>query len=227
MWRTVLAGLVIAATAYAATLWVTHDFQVWTAEGARRLEVALHPVPPPLVMLHGPNAEAQSLQRLLTRDGAVTIADFIYTRCTTVCRALGSTFQQMQSALTQQTPLSRGSNGPDISAVQLLSISFDSSRDDNAALTAYGNQLRADPGVWRFTRAISETDLQRLLDAYQVTVIPDSESNGLGGFEHNAALLVIDQRGRLVRVFDYAEHDIALAFARSLTAASSHADMRQ
>ena len=47
-----------------------------------------------------------------------------------------------------------------------------------------------------------------------MTVIPD----GLGGYDHNAALLVMDAGGRLIRVFDYADMETALAFARSLPA---------
>ncbi len=54
--------------------------------------------------------------------------------------------------------------------------------------------------------------LQRLLDAWQVVVIDD----GRGGWDHNAALLVIDPRGRLVRIFDDADVAGALAFARAL-----------
>ena len=54
--------------------------------------------------------------------------------------------------------------------------------------------------------------LQRLLAAWQVVVIAD----GVGGYEHNAALLVVDDQGRLVRIFDHSESVAALAFARSL-----------
>ena len=45
-----------------------------------------------------------------------------------------------------------------------------------------------------------------------MVVVPD----GLGGFEHNAALLVVDEQARLVRIFDDTQGDAALAFARSL-----------
>lgn len=40
--------------------------------------------------------------------------------------------------------------------------------------------------------------------------------DGLGGYEHNAALLVVDESGRLVRIFDDTEGATALAFARAL-----------
>ena len=64
--------------------------------------------------------------------------------------------------------------------------------------------------------SIPESELAQLLRAYQVVVIAD----GLGGFEHNAALLVIDAQGRLLRIFDYTETDMALAYARSIAIAA-------
>ena len=53
MWRTALLTACLVLAGYAAALWTTHDFQVWTAEGARRLEVALKPVPAPSVEVVG------------------------------------------------------------------------------------------------------------------------------------------------------------------------------
>ena len=40
--------------------------------------------------------------------------------------------------------------------------------------------------------------------------------DGRGDYEHNAALLVLDAQGRLVRVFDISEQDLALNYARHL-----------
>lgn len=55
-------------------------------------------------------------------------------------------------------------------------------------------------------------ELKRLLDIFLVVVISD----GLGGYEHNGALLIVDERGRLVRIFDHTDLDAALAYVRSL-----------
>jgi protein SCO1/2 len=208
MGRTVIASACLAIASYAAAHWLTHDFQVWTAEGSRRLEIALRPVAAPAVRVDGPGVRYQSLAALLSASGTPTIVDFVYTRCVSVCVVLGSVFQQMQASITQE----RDSAGR--VPVQLMSISFDPSHDDTSALAEYAAAQRADPLVWRFARVADAADNQALLDRFQVTVIPD----GLGGYEHNAALLVIDAAGRLVRVFDYAEVETALAFARALPA---------
>lgn len=210
MKRTALASVVFALLSYAAAQWLTLDFRTWTAEGARRLEIAARPLPAPPVEMEGPGVEARTLAQHLSEEGAVTIVDFMYTRCVTVCAALGTAFQQMQSAIALHERASGGS-----SKVRLLSITFDPEHDDSSVLAAYAMRLHADPRIWRFARVADSAKAGvglRLLDHYQVTVIPD----GLGGFEHNAALLVVDPIGRLVRVFDYSEIDTVLAFARAL-----------
>ena len=202
MIRTLVVCVLLALGGYASADWLTHGFQVWTAEGARRLEVALDPVPAPAVSVAGPAVAAQPLPQLVGDGRTVTIVDFFYTRCETVCLSLGSTFQQYQAALEAD---------PRAGDVKLLSIAFDP-RDSTADLRAYAARLRADPRRWRFVRAAEAQEMAKLLAAFQVTVVPA----GRGDFEHNAALLVVDRHGRLVRVFDIAEQQLALDYARHL-----------
>jgi len=202
MLRTALLSLVLALLGWASASWLTNDFQVWTAEGARRLAVVDRPVPAPAGMLAGPGLTEASLPEWLARPGQVTIVAFFYTQCTTVCTALGSGFQQLQQAIAAS---------PD-DGVRLLTISFDPAHDDAARLQQYALQWSADPRHWAVATVPDAGQLQRLLDAFQVVVIAD----GLGGYEHNAALLIVDERGRLVRIFDDTDGDAALAYARSI-----------
>ncbi len=206
MLRTAVLSLLLALSGYAAADWLTHGFQVWTDEGARRLEVALQPVDAPRVAVDGPGVAAPDLPALLAQGGGVTIADFIYTRCQSVCLSLGSSFQQLQAALRADAEAGHSAN------VRLLSISFDGARDRPAALRAYAQGLRADPALWRFVRVPDAAQEQALLRRLGVVVVPD----GRGDYEHNAALLVFDARGRMVRVFDVAEQQLALDYARHL-----------
>ena len=208
MLRTALLCAALALGGYASASWLTHDFQVWTAEGARRLEVALTPVAAPAVRVEGPDAAPQPLPQLLGDGRSVVIVDFFYTRCRAVCLALGSVFQQMQAALQAADE----SGAP--AGVRLLSISFDPERDTTQDLQRYAARMKAQPRWWRFVRPADTQQAARLLASYQVVVVPD----GRGDFEHNAALLVVDQRGRLVRVFDPAEQQLALDYARDLAA---------
>ena len=202
MLRTAIASFAFALLAWLSAAWLTQGFQVWTAEGARRLTVIDRPVPAPAAVLEGPQMSGRDLSGWLSGPGRVTIVDFVYTRCETVCSALGSEFQQLQQTMAA---------GP-ADGVRLLSISFDPARDDVAHLQQYASRWFANPDIWRVATVPDAKELKGLLDAFQVVVIPD----GLGGYEHNAALLIVDGRGRLVRVFDYTEIDAALAYARSI-----------
>jgi protein SCO1/2 len=205
MWRTACLSLGAALLAYAAGAWLTLDFRVWTAEGARRLAIVESPVAAPDVVLRGPDIDDEGLPALLRSHESVTVVDMVYTRCQTVCLSLGSTFQQLQAALLAD-------GDPAAARIRLLSISFDPAHDTPDALSAYASRFHADPRIWRFAAPVQRGELRHLLARFGVVVIPD----GIGGFEHNAALLVVDQEGRLVRIFDYAEVEAALAFARHL-----------
>lgn len=208
MLRTACLCALLLWTAYASADWLTHGFQAWTAEGARRLEVALAPVATPAVPVDGPEVASGSLAAMLANGQDVTLVEFIYTHCQTVCLSLGSIFQQMQASLQA------AGAGDGADRVRLLSISFDPRRDTPPVLRAYAARLQADTQRWRFVRVPDAPATERLLRAFQVVVVPD----GRGDFEHNAALLVVDRAGRLVRVFDIAEQQLALDYARHLAA---------
>lgn len=206
MLRTALLACVLVLAGYASAAWLTDDFQVWTAEGARRLEVAQQPVSVPPVTVEGPGIAAQSLPTLLAQGGGITLVNFIYTRCQTVCLSLGNSFQQLQAAL--QADHAAGAD----SGVRLLSISFDGAHDTPAVLQAYAHAVQVDPTLWSWVRVPDAVQQQVLLRRLGVVVVPD----GRGDYEHNAALLVLDAQGRLLRVFDLAEQQLALDFARHL-----------
>lgn len=207
MLRTALASAAFALLALAAAAGLTLDFRVWTAEGARRLEVVREPVAAPAVELLVAGHGRSTLPEALGAGGAVTIVDFVYTNCRSVCAALGTGFQQLQARIRADAAR-RAAPSP----VRLLSISFDRERDDPAALARYAASLSARDDTWRFATVSDAVQLATLLRRFQVVVIPD----GLGGYEHNAALLVVDARGTLVRIFDYARIDDAWHFARAL-----------
>ncbi|HSW06906.1 SCO family protein [Aquabacterium sp.] len=220
MLRTVLASAVLVSLAGLSAAWLTEGFEVWTAEAARRRAVSQAPVAAPHAVLLGDEMSGEPLQDMLAVPGRVTIASFIYTRCFGVCLALGSSFQQLQQAIASH-PADRSGDSIDDN-VKLLSISFDPAHDDEAQLRRYAALWRVDPRHWRMSTVPDAGELQRLLNAWQVVVIAD----GLGGYEHNAALLVIDQRGRLVRIFDESDAGTALVFARRLQQPGSVAALR-
>ncbi|OWT58354.1 SCO family protein [Candidimonas nitroreducens] len=180
----------------------TDGFTVVTAESARRLSVEHHPRPIPDAGLVLESGASAPLLQWLQSDGRIAIVDFIYTRCISICAALGSEFQQLQAALR-----SRGLGD----RVRLLSISFDpaDSADD---LARYARGLHADPQLWQFAGAADARQRRALLDTFGIVVVPAP----LGQFVHNAALHVVTADGRLARVVDYDDPDQALQAAVAL-----------
>ncbi len=175
-----------------ATWVTTGGFEVLTSEQARRIEVSRRQPAVPDVRLVDQDGRAFRLgERVRVRgSGSFLIVDFIYTNCQTLCRALGSEFQQLQRSIVERGLQRR---------VQLLSVSFDPDHDSPAVLKQYAGHQQTRPDVWTFATVASPGDLDELLRIFRVTVIPD----GQGGFQHNAALIWVAPSGRLVRVTDF------------------------
>lgn len=185
--RTLLASLAILAGGGAALAGATDGFRAFTSEAARRLEVRQRPRALPSVPLQDARGDALDLASL---RGRWLLVDFIYTRCLTYCSVQGGEFARLQDRL--RGPIADGT-------VALLSLSFDPSHDGPAELAAY-QQRSGDRGAgWVAARPTTDAGLEALLQAFGVTAIPD----GLGGYVHNAAIAVVDPRGRLVAVVDW------------------------
>jgi protein SCO1/2 len=115
---------------------------------------------------------------------------------------MGMIFKQIRDLIPEE------SLGRDFA---LLSISFDPEHDDPANLKKYGEAYGADGKVWRIARVQDKAELQSLLDAFGIIVIPDQ----FGGFEHNTALHLVGRDGRLRLISDI---DKAIPFAEQVVA---------
>lgn len=165
----------------------TDGFTAVTAEAARRGEILRSPRPLPVVTLEDQNGR---LFKLRDYRGQLLAVEFIYTRCETICRAQGVLFKQMRDRI----PASILGNG-----FSLLSISFDPLHDDPPQLKAYGDRYGADGTSWRIARVKDQAELTSLLKAFGIVVIDD----GMGGFEHNAAIHLLGRDGRLRLISDF------------------------
>jgi len=189
--RTSLASAALLLAGGVALAAATDGFQAFTTETARRVAVRRQPADLPAVSL-----ENQSGARFTLVDlrGKWLLVDFIYTRCPTFCAVLGGDFAQLERQLAG--PIVQG-------GVQLLSISFDPTRDPPAQLAAYLGRFRSRDKGWQAARPRTAHGLQQLTAAFGVTVIPD----GIGGYTHNAAIHLVDPEGRLVEIFDMGDVD--------------------
>lgn len=175
-----LAGLFVIGRA-------TDGFRAFTAESARRLSVLEHPFNVPQAQLQDQSGRGLTIE---SYRGRWLLATFVYTRCADVCPALETSFRQVYEGLPRERL------GKDVS---LLTISFDRENDTVEALRHYTAYFQADGEAWRMARVPDAAELDRLLKRFGVVVIPDRK----GGFEHNAAIYLVNPEGKLVRIFDF------------------------
>ena len=188
LWKTFVASILVLALGLVGFWHVTAAGNAFTTETLRRAEVAQAPRPVPDLPLLDTAGRATRLPELLPPGPRVWIVDFIYTRCQTVCSALGGVFQQLQQQIVERGLQDR---------IGLVSISFDPLNDSPAALHDYARRMRIDPAVWRVATLARPDDRRALLDAFGIMVIPAP----LGEFEHNAALHLV-RGGRLAQIVD-------------------------
>jgi protein SCO1 len=184
--------------------WLTDGFEAWTYEALRRRDAdagRLHAPPMPLRDTAG-----QIRTFFDRRDIAapVTLLNFIYTRCASVCQAQGSEYFRMQEALR-----SAGAT-----RVRLLSVSIAPGEDSTPALAAYARRHRADAALWAVTAPLDEHAGRAALQRLGVVALPD----GRGDYVHNGSLHLVDAAGRVRRIFDDAQWPQALSAALALSA---------
>lgn len=170
---------------------LTRGLTVWTFEDWRQQQIAEGAMQAQKVSVKGFTPSWPWPHVRSDANARIYLVDFIYTRCPTVCRALGSEFQQMQSAL-------RASTDPSSKRVRLVSMSFDVAGDDVPGLSTYAAQMHADPQWWQVGVPASQADATALLRSLGVVVIPD----GQDGFVHNGAIHVLNAHGRLLGLYE-------------------------
>jgi protein SCO1/2 len=201
MTRTLIAMLALVVITVVAFARLTHGFTLLTAEAARRQAVAADAVAVP--DLWGIDQTGKRRPLLDIMDGRTVIVDFIFTRCTSVCSALGSSYQQLQADIQEEHLENK---------VRLVTVSFDPEHDTPAIIAEYARRLRANPGTWTILTPSDSEALRRSLKAFGVVRVSAPD----GQFIHNAAFHIIDRHGRLARIVDIGEPRRALLAARQL-----------
>ena len=170
-------------------LWAATDGgAAWTAEAARRLDIAEQPRVLPDAALRDIGDRPIGLTAL---DRPIAVVDFIFTRCPTVCVDLGSTFRDLQGELVSRDWQDK---------VGLLSLTFDYAHDGPVELAGYLERFGAAPDLWNAARFEREAELDAVLRELGVVVIPEPNV----GFVHNTAIYLVD-RGRVVGIFDFGD----------------------
>lgn len=169
-------------------LWFgTDGFQAFTSERARAIEISEQKPTLPNVNLEDSDGNGFQLYDL---KGKLILATFIYTSCGDVCPTLEMKFQEVYKQVPKKYL------GEEII---FLSISFDPDRDTPQQLQEYSKHFLADNVTWKMVRVPNKEELRALLQTAGVIVIPDQT----GGFQHNAAIYLIDSNSKMINIFDY------------------------
>ncbi|WP_370565604.1 SCO family protein [Cupriavidus sp. UME77] len=201
--RPALALLVVLVLAAVGLRYLTFGFTSWTLDDRRAARIGQGALVLPGIDTRNQLGKPARLFGAGQEQGfQLYLVDFIYTRCLSVCRALGSEFEQLQGRIRAD-----GLEG----RIGLVSLSFDPSRDNTANLAGYASGHHAHLPGWQVAAPVAAPAMQALLRDADVIAIPD----GLGGFEHNGGVHVTDANGRVLAVYALADYQQAYDFARS------------
>ena len=195
-WRYMLSIAACSLIVGTILYWRTDGFQSFTYETARRNSIQNIPVLMSDWQLE--NAQSQKIS-LDSFEDTLLVVDFIYTRCPTICRALGSRYQQLQQLIDTEQ----------IDDVILLSISIDPEFDSPAMLNRYQAANKGVDGSWKLARPTNLETLQAIMADTGLRVIPDE----IGGFAHSESLHFIKNR-LLSRIDDWDSPDVVTKIRR-------------
>jgi protein SCO1/2 len=127
-------------------------------------------------------------RRVTDRDlrGSVWVANFVFTRCPSVCPMLTAKFHALQKQLV------------DLPAVRFVSISVDPEFDTPPVLAAYAARFEADPERWRFlTGPLAEIErtVVRGFKIHRGDPQPSAGDPSLIEIMHGEHFVLVDQAG--------------------------------
>ncbi len=167
--------VVALAIAIGVLTWRTQSFSSFTYETHRRNSVKATPVNLSDWQLQDTNGELIQLSDL---SNQLILVDFVYTRCPTICRALGSRYEQLQKAI----------NTSGKKNITLLSVSIDPFYDTPEKLNQYQERYNGLTATWKLARPVNDQALRSIISDTGVRIIPDE----FGGLAHSDAIHLVE-----------------------------------
>lgn len=128
--------------------------------------------------------------------GRVLIANFIFTRCPTVCPVTSLKMKRLGDQLAGEP------------RVALVSISVDPEHDTPAVLSAFAARYGADPARWRFLTGEAGAVRQAVEKGFKLAVERRGElPDGTPDIVHDLHFVLIDRRLRIRGYYDSDEPD--------------------
>ncbi len=132
---------------------------------------------------------ASSGQTVSRRDlvGQVWIADFIFTRCASICPTLSAHMAKLQTALKASAE----------TRVRLVSFSVDPAHDTPDVLREYAGRFHADPERWLFLTGDRNRLYGLIGDGFHLAVADraqDESADGGGLITHSDRFVLVDSQ---------------------------------
>ncbi len=118
--------------------------------------------------------------------GKVWVANFIFTRCPTICPVLTGRMKQVQ----------RRTQGLG-EALQLVSFTVDPEHDTPEVLRRYAERSGASPRSWRFLTGSREALQRVLVEGLKVPMTREGPADDLMGIGHAGHFVLVDSRMRV------------------------------
>ncbi|MGD6965975.1 SCO family protein [Rossellomorea vietnamensis] len=134
------------------------------------------------------DGEAVTLSEL---KGRITIADFIFTSCDTVCLPMTANMAHLQKKL-KEANLEED--------VKLISFSIDPENDTPEILTEYSQRYEADLAHWDFLTGYTQEEIE--LFANRSFNTPAAKVEGSNQFVHGTSFYLISENGTVLKQYE-------------------------
>lgn len=154
-------------------------------DGARVVDTVYHVVPPfSFIGLDGRPFTDKDI------EGKITIVDYFFTRCTTICPRMKVQLQQLQLKL----------NDDAYDDVLILSHTVDPEYDTPEVLREHARKLQADTNRWKFLTGDKETLYLQGSEGYLLAAKEDVMAEG--GFLHSEQFVLVDRDRHIRGMYD-------------------------
>ena len=167
------------------------------------------PLPPPVIGQLPHYSLVDTSGRPFGSDelaGQVYVANFIFTRCTSICPLLTRAMASLQQRYDDEN----------VEGVHLVSITIDPEYDTPERLAEYASAHRADPERWTFLTGEKERIVELVENGFRTSVgQPEMAGDDLIDIAHSGHLIIVDGQGGIRGYYGSDESGLDEVFHRS------------
>jgi protein SCO1/2 len=138
--------------------------------------------------------------------GRVWVASFLFTRCSTICPALGRSVHSLQERYREW----------EVDGIHLVSITVDPEHDTPAALADFGERHGQDPAHWTLLTGEPDAVRELVVSGFLLAMGSPETTDGIVDVAHSGRLVLVDGRGRIRGYYDSDAEGLDEVFHRSI-----------